>query len=238
MAAVLACGDGAVVSHGSAARLWELLPEQNASAAVEVTVSRSSRARRTGVLCHRGQRHAPNEVTTLQRLPITTPTRTLLDIANAVGRRDLELALSRALTRGVTSEPQLRALLGRYPRRGGARGLRMLLDGEEPLTLTRSEAEERFLTLIRKAQLPLPETNVSVTGYEVDFYWRPNGFVVEIDGFAFHSSAEMFESDRRRDAVLAASGVRVMRATWRQLTREPEALLVRLTQALAKAGPA
>jgi very-short-patch-repair endonuclease len=114
----------------------------------------------------------------------------------------------------------------------------MLLDGEEPLTLTRSEAEERFLTLIRKAQLPLPETNVSVTGYEVDFYWRPNGFVVEIDGFAFHSSAEMFESDRRRDAVLAASGVRVMRATWRQLTREPEALLVRLTQALAKAGPA
>lgn len=76
--------------------------------------------------------------------------------------------------------------------------------------------------------------NVVVSGYEVDFFWRAERFVVEIDGFAFHSSQRRFESDRRRDAVLAASGVRIIRVTWPQIVREPEALLVRLAQALAR----
>lgn len=100
--------------------------------------------------------------------------------------------------------------------------------------LTRSEAEERFLALVRKARLPDPAANVTVGGYEVDFFWDFGGLVVEVDGFAFHSSARMFESDRRRDADLAAAGVRVMRVTWRQIVSEPEALLVRLAQALAR----
>jgi very-short-patch-repair endonuclease len=76
--------------------------------------------------------------------------------------------------------------------------------------------------------------NVVVSGYEVDFFWRAERFVVEIDGFAFHSSQRRFESDRRRDAVLAASGVRIIRVTWPQIVSEPEALLVRLAQALAR----
>lgn len=84
--------------------------------------------------------------------------------------------------------------------------------------------------------MPLPEANVRVGGCEVDFYWRAQRFVAEIDGFAFHSSSYRFESDRRRDAVLAASGVRVVRVTWRQLETEAEAVVARLAQSLVRAG--
>ena len=111
----------------------------------------------------------------------------------------------------------------------------LLAAGAEP-AFTRSEAETRFLMLVRKAQLPAPATNVALRGYEVDFLWRAEGLVVEIDGFAFHSSSAAFECDRRRDAVLAAAGLRVLRITWRQISQEPEALLVRLAQALVQGG--
>jgi very-short-patch-repair endonuclease len=89
---------------------------------------------------------------------------------------------------------------------------------------------------LRQGQLPGPEVNAGLQGYEVDFFWRTERLVVEIDGFAFHSSRRSFESDRRRDATLAAAGVRVMRVTWRQLDSEPQALLVRLAQALVRSG--
>ena len=88
--------------------------------------------------------------------------------------------------------------------------------------------------MIRKAQLREPEFNVPLEGYTVDCYWRAEGLIVEIDGGAFHSSHRRFESDRLRDAVLLAAGLRVMRVTWDQIVREPEALLIRLARALLK----
>ena len=114
--------------------------------------------------------------------------------------------------------------------------LRALLVGDASPAFTRSEAEARFLALIRKAQLSEPETNVRVGGYEVDFLWRRERVVVEVDGFAFHSSRRTFENDRRRDRELTARGFNVLRVTWRQVASESEALLVRLTQTLARAG--
>jgi very-short-patch-repair endonuclease len=101
---------------------------------------------------------------------------------------------------------------------------------------TRSEAEQRFLTLIRKAQLPLPEANVRVGNYEVDFLWRRQALVVEVDGYAFHSSRRRFENDRRRDALLTAGGLNVLRVTWRQVVHEPEAISARVAQALGRQG--
>lgn len=117
--------------------------------------------------------------------------------------------------------------------RGGR--LRRLLDGESRAGLTRSEAEERFVALVRKAGLRDPETNVRVAGgVEVDALWRAERLVVEIDGYAFHSSARRFERDRRGDAILVAAGQRVMRITWRQIVEEPEAVLIRVAQALVR----
>jgi len=236
MAAVLACGPGTVVCHRSAAGLWRLLPARGDSALVEVLVSPRIRRRRPAVRAYRGHGLEADEATTVAGIPITTPSRTVLDLAGAVGSRDLERALARAEREGLTSRGELLSLLDRHSGRPGLAVLRPLLaDGAGP-AFTRSEPEERLLGLIRKAQLPPPEVNGSVAGYEVDFLWRAERLVVEVDGFAFHSSRDRFESDRRRDGRLAARGYRVMRVTWRQITREPEALLARLAQALALAG--
>jgi very-short-patch-repair endonuclease len=235
MAAVLACGDGAVVSHWSGARLWELPSGREGTAAVDVTVPGADH-RRPGIRVHRVATIAPDEVTRRKNIPVTTPARTLVDLA-AAPRRDLERALAEALAKRLTTREELLTLLTRHARRPGVSRLRALLDSAQ-LAPTRSEAEERFLRLLGKARLPAPEVNVRVAGHEVDCYWRSERFVAEIDGFAFHSTPKKFEKDRRRDAELAAAGVRVIRVTWRQLTKEPEAVLVRLAQALARATPA
>src|SRR5690606_40329843 len=118
----------------------------------------------------------------------------------------------------------------------GAPLLRALLEREGGPAFARSEAEERFLALVRKARLPGPELNVRIAGEEVDFLWRRERLVVEVDGFEFHSSRDSFENDRRRDADLFGLGLRVVRVTWRHITKEPEATLVRVTRALVANG--
>jgi very-short-patch-repair endonuclease len=118
----------------------------------------------------------------------------------------------------------------RWKGRRGAGRLGAVFEGGPPAR-TRSEAEERFLGLVRQARV-----NVTIAGYEVDFYWPDARLGVEVDGAAFHGSPLAIERDRRRDARLAAAGIRVMRVTWRQLTREREALLVQLGRALAVGG--
>jgi very-short-patch-repair endonuclease len=233
MAAVLACGDEALVGHDSALDLWDLMAELDRSGPVHVGIPRSDR-RRHGIRVHRMYDLRPDEITQIERIPVTTPGRTLLDVARTLGTRDLERALAQAYVRRLTHPADLQRLLLRHSRLPGASRLRALIESGPPFT--RSEAEERFLALVRKAQLPLPEANVRVGGYEVDFYWRAQRFVAEIDGFAYHSSTGRFESDRRRDAVLAARGVRVVRVTWRQIKAEAEAVIARLAQSLVRAG--
>jgi very-short-patch-repair endonuclease len=107
-----------------------------------------------------------------------------------------------------------------------------LLDDDARPAITRSEAEERLLVLIRASELPHPEVNVRVGYHEVDFLWRSQRLVVEVDGFRFHSSRAAFERDRLRDAELAAMGFRVVRVTWRQLVNRPEAVVTRIATAL------
>jgi very-short-patch-repair endonuclease len=111
-----------------------------------------------------------------------------------------------------------------------------LLDRSRRPAFTRSEAEERLLSLIRRARLPDPEVNVQLEGLEVDFLWREQGLVVEVDGFRYHSSPSDFENDRRRDAELLARGLRVLRVSAAQIVHEPEATLVRIGQALVSRG--
>jgi very-short-patch-repair endonuclease len=179
-----------------------------------------------------------DEVTTLRRIPITTPARTLLDLAAQLSTRELEQAVAQAERRNLLTRDKALALLARYPRRPGAAKLRELLGGPGRPAFTRSEAEERFLALVRRAQLPEPEVNVALHAYEIDFLWRQHALAVEIDGFVFHGDRDAFEADRRRDADLAARGIQVMRVTWRQIVEESEATLARLAQALAgRDGP-
>lgn len=235
MAAVLACGHGAVVSHRNAAKLWRLLPGDG-GAPLHVTVRALNRRRRPGLAVHCSPGLRPEETATVDGIPVTTPARTVLDLAGTVRSRTLEQALAAAEREGLSDRSELKALIERHPRRGGVRVLRALLDRNGEPAFTRSEAEECFLSLVDKARLERPESNVTVAGYEVDFLWRTPRLVVEVDGFEFHSSRATFESDRKKDGQLVARGFRVLRLTWRQLTREPEAVLVRLAQALAASG--
>src|SRR5690606_35311022 len=119
----------------------------------------------------------------------------------------------------------------------GAPLLRALLEREGGPAFARSEAEERFLALVRKARLPGPELNVRLAGEEVDFLWRRERLVVEVDGFELHSSRDSFENDRRRDADLYGLGLHHQRVTWRQITEAHDATLVRATRALAASAP-
>lgn len=164
------------------------------------------------------------------------PAYTLLDLAEAVGERELERAFDEALVQRLVRLSEIAELVQRTKGRVGGPLLAALLEREGGPTRTRSEAEERFLALIRRAQLPEPEVNVRIHGYEVDFYWRSRGLVVEIDGFRFHSTRRAFEHDRRKDATLRAAGLAAMRVTWNQMDREPYAVVARLAQALANAS--
>jgi very-short-patch-repair endonuclease len=153
-----------------------------------------------------------------------------------VGPRTLEAALATAERDRLSRRRDVLRLIARGPRRRGLHALRALLANSGAAALTRSEAEKRLLALVRRGGLPAPATNVLVEGQEVDFLWSEARLVVEVDGFAFHASRSAFESDRRRDARLAALGYRVVRTTWRQIVEEPEATLVGLARTLVAAG--
>lgn len=233
MAAVLACGDGAAISHRSAAVLWGLVEEREGP--IDVTVPRS-RGSRPGLRIHRSRSLTAESIRTLRGIPVTTVTRTLIDFAEAAPDRELERALDEATVQRLTTRATLIAAVGDNTGHRGAARIRKLLEHSDPPTLTRSEAEERFLSLVRMAELEAPEVNVRLHRHLVDFLWPRRRLVVEIDGFRFHSSRAAFERDRRRDAELGAAGYRVIRVTWRQLTEEPYSVIGRLAQVLAAAA--
>lgn len=235
MAACLACGPEAVISHQSAAGLRGALEPEAPDAPVHVGLTRGSR-RHPKLHTHRLASLQDDEIGRVDGIPVTTPARTLLDLAYAASPRTLERAVDRTLDRCLATHRDIRRIIERHSGRPGSRRLRAVLERERT-TLTNSEAEERFLDLVRRAGFDRPETNTRLGGYVVDFLWRSALLVVEVDGYAFHSSSRAFERDRRRDADLARLGFRVVRVTWRQLVNEPLRLVVVLARALQSAPP-
>lgn len=231
MAAILACAGRAVLSLRTTAALWKVMPPQRATDPVDVITTGSSHGRRRRIRARRAWTLRADETTTLHGLPVTTIERTLMDLAGVCSRRELERALAEAYAQKLTSAAAIGRLLDRHAGEPGVRKLRALIDGPPP-AFTRSEAEEELLGQIRRFGLPEPKLNVRVCGYEVDFYWPEQRFIVEVDGYAFHSSARKFEGDRRRDADMAAAGIAVMRVTWEQLTGDTDRTMARLALAL------
>lgn len=233
MAAVLAGGDGALLSYRSAGAMWGQLPPRPADAPIEVSTPGRHVESRPGLNAHRMSAIHGDEATSLHDIPITTPARTLLDLAVVLSARELERALARALRDGV-EEHQLHELLTRYPARSGAPLLRSLV-GEDNLVVTRSHAEEAFLAILERGGLPKPQTNVRVRGLEVDCLFRTARLIVEIDGFTYHSSPTAIERDHHRDQVLYLAGYDVIRFTWKQLDEQPDRVLAKVAGALARA---
>jgi very-short-patch-repair endonuclease len=199
-----------------------------------VTRRVASRAR-TGLVAHRSQLPA-DEFEKVDGIPVTSVSRTLLDLAAVLSRWQLEQALNEAEVRQLTSRLSVPDLLARYPRRRGAATLRAVLD-DGGGGITRLELERRFAALVDSYRLPRPRRNahLAVRGrfYEVDCLWEPQRVVVELDGRAVHGTRRAFETDRERDRILLAEGWRPMRVTWRQLQEEPEAIVSDLRGLLA-----
>jgi very-short-patch-repair endonuclease len=227
-AAVLACGDGAMLSHLSAAAAWKMVAVVEAE--VGVTVLGRKPRQRARIRIHRVSTLAARDVRTLRGVRLTSPARTICDLAASEPIETAERAYSEALVLRLLTPAQLADAAGRVAANRGAAAVRRLLAGGP--RITRSEAERRLLGLVARAGLPPPQTNVKLHGYRVDFVWPEHRLIIEVDGFQFHGHRRAFEQDRMRDQVLIARGYRVIRITWRQLTGEPLAVLARIAQAL------
>jgi very-short-patch-repair endonuclease len=221
MAAVLAVGDGALASHESAGRLWSIRPRS--ADPTEVTVVGRDARGPQAVRVHRVRQLHPADATRHEGVPVTSPARTLLDLAAILPPKELARAIDEAMVNRLVTAHSLNEQFSRYPRHRGVTSLKQATTTQP--AHTRSEAERRLLELIRAARLPEPRTNARVGPYEVDFLWPEASLVVEVDGYAFHSTRSAFERDRRRDADLQTAGCRVLRVTWKQIEDEPEALV-------------
>lgn len=211
MAAVLACGDGAVLSHRSAAEHWKLLSERGGPVHVSVPTL-SGRDKRFGIRIHRRASLRPGDVTKRHGIPVTTPARTIADL------------------RGTAPDAEHRRAIRQAEVRGYWTGL------DQPVAPTRSELEDLFLRLCRRHRLPQPEVNVRVAGREVDFLWRQQRLVVETDGYRYHRGSTAFEDDHERDLDLRSSGFAVVRFTYRQVTADPERVATSISRELEAAS--
>lgn len=214
MAAVLAAGPGAVLSHRAAAALHRMRP----FGGCEVTVP-GDRRPGGGIVVHRA-RLDPDEITTRDGIPVTGISRTLLDLAAQVPYEHLRRAARRAEQQRLADAVSLAELAARRPGRRGGANVRRLLADQSLTADTRSELEDDLLALVERHRLPPPETNVLVEGLTVDALWREAGLVVELDSLAFHGDRAAFDDDRLRDRLLQRAGWRSVRLTKRQLTRE------------------
>jgi hypothetical protein len=233
LAAVLAVGDGAVLSHRSAAALWDLLPAIGRDP--DVSVARSVKPR-AGIAVHRVRSLPDEHTTTRNAIPCTSAARTIVDLAAVVAPRWLERALGQAEVLGIYDRREIEEILAAQPRRPGCATLRNLL-GRSDLarSLSRSELEERFLALCDAAGLPRPELNEPFTlpdGSEIriDAFGRSAGLAVELDTRAFHSSWAAQVRDRRRDAQLTVAGIKPLRFTKTDLIGEKRTMIALLQQ--------
>jgi predicted transcriptional regulator of viral defense system len=227
LAAALACGPDAVISYRSAAGLHELRRTERSK--IDVTIPGRSPRKHPGIDLHRSVTLASEDTTRIRNIPCTTVARTLLDLGQVVNAREVARACDQAEVLQAFDLYELLDQIDRNAPRVAAKRLRAVLDehyiGSTP---TWSRLEEEFLAMCRAAGLPLPEVNVWITpdddepwSIRADFVWREQRVIVQTDGRETHGTAQAFEHDRREDQRLVAAGWRVIRTTWRQVTRRP-----------------
>jgi very-short-patch-repair endonuclease len=224
MAAVLASGPDAVLSHWSAAALWMIRP--NSRTRIDVTVPHATRSSNP---IRRHVSEVPDDERVVEdRIPVTTVPRTIFDLAATESADVVENLLREMEFRELWDRLSLWDLVDRYPGKRGVRKVRLALERlkSEPSGRRRSRLEERFAPFLRRYHLPLPRFNdrilVGNRKFEVDCHWPGTGQIVELDGWEGHSTRSAFREDRTRDRILRVAGYSVTRITWNQLDDEPE----------------
>lgn len=237
LAAILACGEGAVLSHGSAAELiglWDKRPVP-----VDIIVPRRAGRKIPDIRWHNVLRPTPAEIEVRNGMSCTTPARTLVDMAGNTGPASLRRLVEQAAVLRLLDVRAVDRVLARGRRRG-APNLRAILDlwrtDDERRPRLRSLLEARLLPALAAAGVPRPECNVTLRlageRIEVDLLWRPQRLAIETDGEETHGTRSAFQSDRRRDQILVAAGYRVARVTWLQLEDEADAVVTRIKRML------
>jgi predicted transcriptional regulator of viral defense system len=231
MAAVLACGDDAVISHSSAAALWRMGREERNL--IELSLPSLSRRCRPGLRVHQRPALKKRDLTREFGIPCTTPVQTLIDMSLRLDRPGIERMINEADKYSLTHPPQLREALDRRAGEPGVARLRFILD-RRTFRLTKEELERRFLPLAEKAGLPVPLTGQFVNEFEVDFYWPDLGLVVETDGLRYHRTPAEQARDRLRDQTHTAAGLTPLRFTHEQVRYEPDHVLKILAQTASR----
>jgi hypothetical protein len=241
LAAVLACGQGTVVSHGSAAALlglWEYQPRL-----VDVIAPIEAGRKIDGLRRHHAPLPSPRHAHIHQGIPCTSPSRTIVDVAGMVREASLSRTVEQAAVLGVLDIPEIDLILA-GPRRRGSPCLRGILEHwrrYSPKTRIRSRMEAKLLPLLSRRNIPIPECNevlvVEGESFEIDFLWRPQRLAVEADGNQFHDNPLAQARDRHRDQVLKAAGYRVPRLSWDDLRDRPEVTIAEITRLLNSAVP-
>jgi len=218
LAAVLALGDGAVLGHVAAGALWRMLA---GAAVTEVIVpTTAGHPKRDGIVVHR-QRLPASHVTVHRGIPVTTPIRTLLDLASVLSLGALAKAFEQAqVVLHLPPAPLAAEVLARPRQRGNAKLRRILAGAVDPADV-RSVLELRFLRMCASYRIPRPQVNVRIGAWTPDFLWPDHGLVVETDGYDFHRTAAARRRDAMKDEFLRGIGLDVIRLTWADVTERP-----------------
>ena len=231
-AALVACRPRAVLGRATSSQLWRLPVE--APSEIEVLVVGRRRRSLPGVRVSSIDHLAPGELRRLDGIPCASPALTLLDLAADLTRDELTAAVHEArVNNAKLTDHQMHSTLRAHPNRRGAHALDALLRSEGSAKVTRSEAERVALRLMRRHGLD-PESDVRVGRYRVDFLFRPERLIIEVDGYQFHGTRERFKGDRRRTAALTGMGFVVFPLTWWDLKEEAIESMARLLAALAE----
>ena len=220
IAAVLACGPDAVLSHRSAAALWRILPRWHSPTEVTAPTRRAPRGHPRPPLPH-------VDATTHYGIQVTTPARTLVDLADVLTPKQLTRAVNEAQVQRLITAAELTTLLTRYPGRRTSQ-----LTPERGAT--RSHLEDSFTRFLKHHHLPLPERNQQIAGHEVDAVYRAHHLVIELDSRQFHTTPDAFEQDRDRDADLLNAGFSTLRITNHRLKHHPTKEANRLREILSR----
>jgi very-short-patch-repair endonuclease len=204
MAAVLASGDGTVLSHQTAAAAWDL---RRSEGAIHVTARLDRKAPR-GIRLHRTRTLTAAEIREYRGIPVTSVERTIIDLSRTMSADDLEPIIDNADRRRIVDFAPLKA--------ARSASLKAVLEAYDAAP-TRSELERRFRRLCKRHGIPMPETNAIIEGYLVDFVWRERRLIVEVDGYRYHRAPSRFERDREQDVELGMKGWLTRRFTWLQL---------------------
>ena len=232
LAAVLACAPNSFLSHFSAARLWELLDVRRPT--IDITVVGRNPGKCQGIAVHRTRQIDRADVTRRSGILVARPGRILLDLADTATTGQLERAWDEAHSRDLITPDQIHKLIRRSPGRHGIPRLKALLE-RDATGISKSKAERKLSELLRRARLPYPEKNVLLEKYELDFVWRDQRYILELDG-GHHDRPRRRDYDNRRDSELRDAGWRVDHVSRYEVMYEPEAVIARIAKALATAA--